>query len=401
MKGTQYSDLRDSDFEKYGIKANCLIMMDVWGRYFQCVKTEREYIFIPMGSQLKGLDIQGLLTLDACKKFRADDKKHSFFASISEINKCKYNFSEDILNPLGGGTITLYIGKKKMYFNLSSDCNEKVLELFFDKAEFVFKLRLDASAKEERVPKHVSSAKYKTLKTVNYAIHIVMAVILVLFIFSDRWHRPCFFALTACFVLTLLLYIRFQDVFVFITERRKKEDEPERRYKVPCGIPLFAIPTLMLVKMLSFEYLSIGNVFIFVFIFSAAFILPMCFLIRECGKKRVVIASFIAIGLIFGFALTLNANYVFDSAEPSSSICTVSKKHIITSSDSPDSYELTVADSNGNQMTFDVSKSFYAAISIGDIVTVRIYAGALGIPYGMIAEDDRFPMLGSSSERMT
>jgi|GEM_PF-5792093 len=369
--------------EKYALNSQSIVMMDVWGKIYQCIKQHDMYYFIHIGNQLSGIKKEKMISdFSDSAKFMSDKK--DFTMEKSQVTSMLYNQPNTAMNPWGAGTITIKMNGKKKHFNLS--CDEPTLKSFFDGAELQQKKKKAEkySAEESEVNENVDGKRYYALKNALAILNFIIIISSAIFLFLGLSYIVVSAVLILCFVAAFVLYSKYSDVF---TLSELKSNKGSSRKKLFIFVPFIAPPIVLAIRaLLDFRFLEWTNFFIYSAVAFVVVAILFFVFTKEYRKSKPMVAGILAISLLFSMAFVPNVNFNLDFKDPLIIQSDVYDMKTSSSSNTPTQYIIEIKTSKGKVMQLEISKELYEKLEIGDIVDVHEHGGFLGIPYAFAYE---------------
>ena len=366
-------------------------------RYYQVFRSAKEYRFVHVGNEFKGIDPERMLEECPGEKQLAQ-MKNSFSIRKEDVRRFTVAIKKSAMaTPLPTSGVVTFYAPKKMRYDLLFEVTPQQAEQFFSdlrdrtekkekayhrqKAKAEGNMSLGQWRKENQDP-----GTFKLLKKLTLALTVAGAALSLAFYFLPVPYKLTAWVLVVLGLTALLLPLIFPAYYsLWRTSEEAKQAEGADAIGW-MGPALACNAGLMLRGLIDFNFLDLWKVFAFGGVLAVAMMVAYTLRCRELRWRVGVILGLLFMLFIFCMGLPAQLNFLLDTSEPILEEKTVMDMHISASSKGPDSYYCTV-DLQGREVDIDVGKEAYSVIKVGDTVVVAVRKGALGMAYCGILTD--------------
>lgn len=277
-----------------------------------------------------------------------------------------------------GQVVQFYLTEGKRRYELAKDCDLADMSALFSGLESFTPPKQESNWQDPRLAKQDPKLR-KLLWPVGWVLNAVSCISGFL-LWAAGFEIPwlCWLCLL-CIPASTVLYCLYPDYYCLVSEKRKYgQKKGVSQLWGPVACPAFMLVGAMLNYALvgwwkAWIYGAVAVVILAVVLYYAA---P----VFRSGDKMFAV---ILLGLLFSGGPVLMLNNLMDSSPARVIQTEVVDKYKHTSRKSPDRYDVTVI-MDGKETEIPVDAAFYSETEIGDLVTVELHDGALGIAYASI-----------------
>lgn len=364
----------EEEEEENALHSDDTLLVHFFGsdRNYQLIRTPGELRAYRVGGELRGID--EALVQDTKKPLRSVGKKDLVFPldeTFSVSMQERYNNLWDQNEVV----VTLRSGRHKHRMN-AYDADEQVRAFFAQ-------CTTNRTERKSRVPKEPDTApnskRVALLRKVNIGLAVFTGLVDLPWLFLQVPYR--LFAVPA--LLPALIVLALCCIFPNDTTLAETKKAERTRASFLVVLLLSAIvPTLR--TLLDFNFLSWKPLLLISLAVFAVLLSVVLALTKEWHAHKSIIFVFVMILAYYSLGFSGQMNYLLDRSQPTEQAAVVEEMKITTSSNSPDSYYLTVRLGNGTTEKLEVGEKLYKQTALGDTVTVETYSGGLGVPYAFV-----------------
>lgn len=289
-----------------------------------------------------------------------------------------------------GDVIILYAGDKKLTYVLSDDYAVEDINAIFTGIERFRPPKSNGaiSRKADWRTEMQNGSTQKIMESISIVLNIASCVCFVgtsLFgRFSVTWSSVCLLAI----VISVGLYFLYPQYFSIM---RKKEYK-RVGYTAKVNHLEFAItaPTLALTLRCigDFHFPNWGPLLIACAIAGITVSIIMYIFSREVRENISLLVAVLLLSIFLSFGIVGQLNHLANLGADELQACTVVDTEREEDGRSADRYYCTVKLGSGAEEEIPISRSVYSTLQPGDVVTIYIGQGALGIEYAYFVETD-------------